>query len=157
MELDNNMLTTLVERWRRETHTFHLLKGEAMITLKDITLITDLPINGEAIIGSLKKPLAGWGAFILAHLGIEVPTEEQVERYARVYLIGLVGRVLFPNKSNRYMHCMWLPLLLGDRDDMGRKSWGSACLATLYAELCKCTDPNTKQPGGAMFIVQLWA
>ncbi|CAI0525863.1 unnamed protein product [Linum tenue] len=146
MELDNNLLTTFVERWRRETHTFHLLEGEATITLKDIALLTDLSINGEAIIESLKKSEASWGPFILEHLGIEVPTvaeaghkppldksmlsipwlvshvgalgenatEEQVDRYACVYIIGLIGGVLFPNKSNRYMHCMWLLLLLGD-------------------------------------------
>ncbi|CAI0560574.1 unnamed protein product [Linum tenue] len=79
MEFDNNMLTTLVERWRRETHTFHLLEGEATITLKDIALLTDLPINGEAIIGSSKKPQAGWGPYILAHLGIEVPTVAEAD------------------------------------------------------------------------------
>ncbi|CAI0403646.1 unnamed protein product [Linum tenue] len=50
MEFDNNFLTTLVERWRTEMHTFHFLEGEMMITLKDVALLTELPIIGKEII-----------------------------------------------------------------------------------------------------------
>ncbi|CAI0559461.1 unnamed protein product [Linum tenue] len=50
MEMDNNLLTTMVERWRKETHTFHLLEGEMTITLKDVAMLTELPIDGDAII-----------------------------------------------------------------------------------------------------------
>ncbi|CAL1355295.1 unnamed protein product [Linum trigynum] len=41
MEFDNDLLTVLVERWRRETHTFYLLEGEATITLNDVALLID--------------------------------------------------------------------------------------------------------------------
>ncbi|CAI0423174.1 unnamed protein product [Linum tenue] len=68
----------------------------------------------------------------------------------------LVGGFLFPNKSGGNIHCMWFRVLLEDWDEIGRKSWGSACLAMIYLELCKCTDPKTKQAGGLMFILQLW-
>lgn len=30
------MLTTLIERWRSKAATFHLLKGEIIITLEDV-------------------------------------------------------------------------------------------------------------------------
>ncbi|CAI0381403.1 unnamed protein product [Linum tenue] len=64
MEMDNKLLTAMVERWRKETHTFHLLEGEMTITLKDVAMLTKLPIDGDAIIESSQKPLNGWGQFI---------------------------------------------------------------------------------------------
>ncbi|CAI0380364.1 unnamed protein product [Linum tenue] len=46
----------MAERWRPETHTFHLPEGEMTITLKDVAILTGLPISGKAIIGSTTKP-----------------------------------------------------------------------------------------------------
>ncbi|CAL1354884.1 unnamed protein product [Linum trigynum] len=125
----------MAERWRLETHTFHLLEGEMTITLKDVAILTGLPISGDAIIGSTTKPEGVWGPLILAELGFDMPTttpiqgrghpplnagqvlvpwlvtqihneveindetlEDQVERYACIYLIGLVGGFLFSDK-----------------------------------------------------------
>ncbi|MBA0799765.1 hypothetical protein Gohar_010259 [Gossypium harknessii] len=42
-------LISLVERWRLETHTFHLPYGECTITLEDVSLQLGLPINGEVV------------------------------------------------------------------------------------------------------------
>jgi len=39
-------LTALVDRWRPETHTFHLPVGEMTITLEDVAMILGLPIRG---------------------------------------------------------------------------------------------------------------
>ena len=47
--VDRAMITALVERWRQETHTFHLPLGEATITLLDIVVLSRLPIDGHAI------------------------------------------------------------------------------------------------------------
>ena len=54
-EIDHNLITAFVERWRPETHTFHLPHGETMITLQDVEVILGIPINGEAIVGTLTK------------------------------------------------------------------------------------------------------
>ncbi|CAI0399970.1 unnamed protein product [Linum tenue] len=59
MEMDKNLLTTIVERWRKERHTFHLMEGEMTIILKDVAILTELPINGDVIIHSSHKPLNG--------------------------------------------------------------------------------------------------
>ena len=43
------LVTALVERWRQETHTFHLPLGEATVTLLDVAVLTRLPIEGYAV------------------------------------------------------------------------------------------------------------
>ncbi|KAK1678892.1 hypothetical protein QYE76_039740 [Lolium multiflorum] len=42
-------LTVLVDRWRPDTHTFHLRAGEMTPTLQDVSMILGLPIHGEAL------------------------------------------------------------------------------------------------------------
>ena len=51
-EIDHNLITAFVKRWRPETHTFHLPHGETTITLQDVEVILGIPINGEAIVGT---------------------------------------------------------------------------------------------------------
>ena len=51
-ELDHGLITTLVERWWPETHTFHMPHDEITITLQDVEVILRLPVDGNAITGS---------------------------------------------------------------------------------------------------------
>ncbi|CAI0380879.1 unnamed protein product [Linum tenue] len=60
----------MAERWRPETHTFHLPEGEMTITLKDVAILTGLPISGDAIIVPTTKPEGGWGPLIRDRLGL---------------------------------------------------------------------------------------
>ena len=43
------LITSLVEKWRPETYTFHLPVGEMMITLQDVTIILGLWIHGPPV------------------------------------------------------------------------------------------------------------
>ncbi|XP_057732866.1 protein MAIN-LIKE 2-like isoform X2 [Arachis stenosperma] len=58
-EYDNPMISTLVERWRPETHTFHLPWGECTITLEDVAMQVGLPIDSEPVNGTLRS----WSKF----------------------------------------------------------------------------------------------
>jgi hypothetical protein len=48
----------LFDRWRPETHTFHLPCEEITITLQDVSMLTGLPIAGQAIV--LSDPPEDW-------------------------------------------------------------------------------------------------
>ena len=54
-EIDHGLITALVERWQRETHTFYMPHGEVNITLQDVEVILRLPIDGNAITRSTQK------------------------------------------------------------------------------------------------------
>ena len=50
-KLDHALITALVERWRPETHTFHMPTGEMTPTLQDVSVIWGLPIGGPPVTG----------------------------------------------------------------------------------------------------------
>uniref|UniRef100_A0A151UGM0 Serine/threonine protein phosphatase 7 long form isogeny n=1 Tax=Cajanus cajan TaxID=3821 RepID=A0A151UGM0_CAJCA len=134
----------VVERWRPETHTFHLPIGECMVTSKDVALQLGLridrkpvtrptffdwdelcyellgfiPIKGEALIESTIK--LKW---LRDHTIVlpDEPIEQQLHQHCRAYILGLTNSVIMPNKSSNKLHLMYLPLLV-DLEHAGRYS-----------------------------------
>ncbi|CAN6245668.1 unnamed protein product [Urochloa humidicola] len=51
INVDPNIVSALVERWRPETHSFHLPFGEMTVTLQDVSCLLGLPISGKPITG----------------------------------------------------------------------------------------------------------
>ena len=61
-----------------------------------------------------------------------------LERYARAFILGLIGSALFTDKKGTHIHMCYLPLLR-DLTQTSMYSWGSAVLAHLYRELCRAS------------------
>ncbi|KAK5845904.1 hypothetical protein PVK06_002147 [Gossypium arboreum] len=176
-KLDPKLISALIERWRPETHTFHLSCGECTITLEDVELQLGLPVDGYAVTGSAYS--TDWGAVCFELLGaipnninggrIEMgwlrdtfpePNNDSTEleriRYARAYILEMIGGYLMPDLSRNRVHLRWL-LKLVDFRAAGELSWGSAVLATLYREMCGPTRPNKAKIGGCLSLLQSWA
>ncbi|XP_065877031.1 serine/threonine-protein phosphatase 7 long form homolog [Euphorbia lathyris] len=178
ISVDYSLITALVERWRPETHTFHLTVGEATITLQDVEVLTGLRVDGNAVTGSANYNFAQTCELLL---GVVPPPnvmrgkqikltwldtqfqylqpnarDDIVRCYARAFLLRVIGGLLFGGKNSGYVHFMWLPLL-NDFDEAGQYAWGAATLAHLYREMCKATKPDILQISGCLQLLQVWA
>ncbi|MBA0776108.1 hypothetical protein Gotri_011161 [Gossypium trilobum] len=49
-KLDPKLISAFIKRWRPKTHTFHLPCGECTITLEDVQLQLELPVDGSGVI-----------------------------------------------------------------------------------------------------------
>ncbi|MFQ6664355.1 hypothetical protein Gotur_031506, partial [Gossypium turneri] len=66
-KLDLKLISAFVERWRPETHTFHLPCGECTMTLEDMQLQLGLPVDGAVLTGFAQS--TDWGAICYDLLG----------------------------------------------------------------------------------------
>ncbi|RYR13775.1 hypothetical protein Ahy_B04g070591 isoform A [Arachis hypogaea] len=121
--LDEALVSAFVERWRPETHTFHMPFGECTITLQDVAYQLGLPVDGRYTFGECP----------------EDADEETVRRYARAYIMMLLGTQLFADKSGNRIHIRWLPYVTR-LEELGTYSWGSAALAWLYRCMCRVAN-----------------
>ncbi|RYR55444.1 hypothetical protein Ahy_A06g030658 [Arachis hypogaea] len=75
--------------------------------------------------------------------------DETVRRYARAYIMMLLGTQLFADKSGNRIHIRWLPFV-ARLEDMGTYSWGSAALAWLYRCMCRVANRNVIKLAGPL-------
>ncbi|MBA0634134.1 hypothetical protein Godav_029371, partial [Gossypium davidsonii] len=137
-KLDPKLISALIERWRPETHTFHLPCEKCTITLEDVQIQLGLPVDGSAFTGPVQS--ANWGALRYTFpKSRNDSTEVKRIRYARAYILEmiggyLIGGYLMPDLSRNIVHLRWL-LKLVNFTAVGKFSLGSAVLAT-YTGRC---------------------
>ncbi|RYR12248.1 hypothetical protein Ahy_B04g069776 [Arachis hypogaea] len=83
-----------------------------------------------------------WLRSRLQQMPLDSP-EDAVVRYARCYIMYLLGGVLLPYKVNNTVHVRYLPLL-ANYDAISTYSWGSAVLCWLYRAMCLAMDYNVE-------------
>ena len=177
----------LVERWRPETHSFHLPHGEMTITLQDMEVVMGVPVDGLPVVeftqmqdwGNLCTKLlghrppnrevgAGKNTTMLGRLRVRAKwleeqfsnlfpanaTEVLVQQYTRFYILGMLGGMMFMDKSGERLSIMYLQIF-NPISNRRNYSWGSAALSWLYKHLCKASEKTAKQIGSALLLVQL--
>ncbi|KAM5584603.1 protein MAIN-LIKE 2-like [Rosa sericea] len=175
ISLDNALISALVERWRKETNTFHLPVGEMTITLEDVALILGLPIDGKPVMGVTRPPgnvcenllgkvpedLTGgmlkltWLKESFSKCPEDAPVEE-IERHTRAYLLYLVGCTIFSTTTGNKVSAMYLPLFK-NFDEAGKFAWGAAALAFLYRALGNASLKSQSTISGSLTLLQCWS
>ena len=137
-EIDHGLISALVERWRPETHTFHLSHGEMSITLQDVVVILGLLIDGEVLVGptgggdwsTLCEELLGFAVStndkktlvrqkilinrLVEHIAKPLPHDAmkiQIHQYAQCYILALLGDKIFMDKLGDGVHLIFLEFL----------------------------------------------
>ncbi|KAH0707770.1 hypothetical protein KY289_012846 [Solanum tuberosum] len=183
--IDRSLITSLVERWRPETHTFHFRTGEATITLQDVEVLYGLPVNGHPVLGNeLIRTIGDWQNICQRLLGFtpcpqdfnhnslkvsalnahmlrqpqltDMATQDIVNQKARCYMFWMIAGMMMANTSGSFLKLMYLPML-EDVNAIGSYSWGSATLACLYRFLCKSSQSNQNEIAGFLPLLQIWA
>ncbi|XP_059663312.1 protein MAIN-LIKE 2-like [Cornus florida] len=178
ISLDNPLISALVERWRRETNTFHLTVGEMTVTLEDVAYLLGLAIDGEPVIGVTytacdavcvkylgKAPDSGytsggmvklsWLKETFSHCPEDAPIED-TERHTRAYLLYLVGSTIFSTTTGNKVPVMYLPLF-EDFDQAGKYAWGAAALSFLYRALGNASLKSQSTISGCLTLLQCWS
>ncbi|RYR12622.1 hypothetical protein Ahy_B04g070076 isoform F [Arachis hypogaea] len=184
--LDEPLVSAFVERWRPETHTFHMPFGECTITLQDVAYQLGLPVDGDYVSGCLTdfhlyieggRPAWQWFHELLGVL----PPENQVQKFAVNCTWFQETFAECPDGADeetvrRFVRA-YIMMLLGTQlfadksgnrihirwlpyvarlEEMGRYSWGSAALAWLYRCMCRVANRHVVKLAGPLQLLQSW-
>ncbi|XP_016752314.1 protein MAINTENANCE OF MERISTEMS-like [Gossypium hirsutum] len=139
-DLQYDLISALVEHWRSETYTFHLPCGECIITLEDVELQLELPIDRSVVMDV--STISETAALCYSLLGV-LPNDVESK------FIGLVFLWLKANFEH-------LSINVTEQESIRLYSWGFAILTMLYREFCWVTKPDTVDIGECLILLQSW-
>ncbi|KAL4305923.1 hypothetical protein AHAS_Ahas16G0126800 [Arachis hypogaea] len=142
------LLSALVERWRPETHTFHLPVGEVTVTLEDVSYILGFPVNGELVTGRSDSSHQFLVENCIACFGWEPGPDDHV--------LGKVN-IAWVRRCRDTEPCDTQESLERDFHRISGYSWGAASLAHLYRSLCRASRYNCKEMDGPLMPLFVWA
>ncbi|KAM3395401.1 hypothetical protein P3S68_004407 [Capsicum galapagoense] len=149
--IDRSLITSLVERWHPETHTFHFRTGEATITLQDVEVLYGLPVNGAPVLGiETTRTIGDWQNICQRLLGFipslrdfsssflkvsalkahmlsdpqlsDMATQEIVNQKARCYMFCIIAGTMMADTSGSHLKLMYLSML-EDVNAIGVWAW----------------------------------
>ncbi|QHO21663.1 uncharacterized protein DS421_11g348690 [Arachis hypogaea] len=152
---DNSLISALVERWRPETHTFHLSWGEVTITLQDVAYHLGLRAHGNPVGGCLHDFGRWYGtetwAMVEQLLGVRPPVAAQqaVQRKESFTLKLTSPTTWFTYGGYRFSGTSCLA-------ECRALSWGSAVLAWTYQSLCLAVQWGVTDIAGCTPLLMSW-
>uniref|UniRef100_K3Z0Q7 Aminotransferase-like plant mobile domain-containing protein n=1 Tax=Setaria italica TaxID=4555 RepID=K3Z0Q7_SETIT len=81
--MDGSLLIVMVDRWRPEIHTFHLPFGDMSITMQDVAMILDLPLEGHPVTGIIQNE--NCRDMVEIHIGIRPPEPEDGDNSKKTF------------------------------------------------------------------------
>ncbi|KAH1225278.1 Serine/threonine-protein phosphatase 7 long form [Glycine max] len=179
LKINGALVNAFIERWRPETHTFHLKCGEATITLQDVSVLLGISVDGRPLTGNTNidwfelchellgvmpdddavdgnSLLLSWLTSQFANINDFIGNQQGLERFARAWILRFIGGVMFVDKSSKRVPMRYLQFLR-DLRECSTYAWGAALLGNLYREMCIATDYHAKSIGGFTLLIQLWA
>ncbi|XP_062201069.1 protein MAIN-LIKE 1-like [Phragmites australis] len=136
------------------------------VTLRDVAMLTGLPIRGAPLIVS-RPAREQWKGYVADRFGVQYDgkdaglsmswvhgltqfgpcpldaDENTLMQHYKVYLYVLLGGIMFCNTAGDYVvpHIVWLAAHLASHPyEPTSYSWGSAVLAATYRGLCDATQ-----------------
>ncbi|XP_052116422.1 protein MAIN-LIKE 2-like [Arachis duranensis] len=118
-----------------QTHIFHLSIGECAVTLEDVAIILDLPMDGLSVTGMTMSSFDALEEECLYQFGValrksdcrgscikltwirdlkerlQLTDENSIQRYVKCHIMLLIGTILFGDKSGTFVHWKFLSLL----------------------------------------------
>ncbi|KAL5133406.1 Protein MAIN-LIKE 1 [Glycine soja] len=144
---DRGLLSVFVERWHRETSSFHLSVGELTITLDDVSFLLHLPVIGDF---HAFEPLHVDDAVqMLVDLLMVSPDS------ARAETVQCRGPYVRLQWSATNVHVVYLEALR-DLNMTERYAWGVAALVHMYDQLNDASMSHNRQLDGYITLLQCW-
>ncbi|KAL5158786.1 Protein MAIN-LIKE 1 [Glycine soja] len=140
---DQGLISAFMERWHKETNSFHLPIGELMITLDDVASLLHLPVIGA--FHSFKPLLVDEAVLMLVEL-LEVSGEEARAETAQCHATYIFLSWLRDIYQSRYT--------FRDLSQSESYAWGAASLVHMYDHLNDACKSGGRHLAGYITLLQ---